>query len=350
MTRRGGRIKGGSFLQTLLRTHPSVRMHFITNLFAIASVLSMTSASILMERQCTALFAACLDSAPNCCEGLTCTTGSPLGNCMPTPGVCGAAGVQCTAAIPTDTCCEGLTCSAFVGIASIQLFHISREESLLADRILVYLIHWPVALNPNGNHPAFPTLPNGLRDVVHDWKLSDTWKQMEALVEKKKVKAIGISNFSVKKMEEILPSAKIIPAVNQLELHPYNPQHELLAYLRSKGIVPEAYSPLGSTNSPLLKDEVVKKIAEKHGLQPSDVLLGWLVSHGIVALPKSVTPSRIASNLTGTVAAVGKLDKEDITQLDGLAAGGKQKRFIMPPWPVALGFDNWTAPFPQPTS
>ncbi|KAF5365828.1 hypothetical protein D9757_014433 [Collybiopsis confluens] len=235
-------------------------------------------------------------------------------------------------------------------IASIQLFHISREESLLADRILVYLIHWPVALNPNGNHPAFPTLPNGLRDVVHDWKLSDTWKQMEALVEKKKVKAIGISNFSVKKMEEILPSAKIIPAVNQLELHPYNPQHELLAYLRSKGIVPEAYSPLGSTNSPLLKDEVVKKIAEKHGLQPSDVLLGWLVSHGIVALPKSVTPSRIASNLTGTVAAVGKLDKEDITQLDGLAASGKQKRFIMPPWPVALGFDNWTAPFPQPTS
>lgn len=100
----------------------------------------------------------------------------------------------------------------------------------------VYLIHWPIALNPKGNHPAFPTLPNGLRDVVHSWKLSDTWKQMEALVQKGKsaflyiyifktkphdhhigkVKTIGISNFSVKKIEEILPSAEIIPAVNQV--------------------------------------------------------------------------------------------------------------------------------------
>ncbi|KAJ3763244.1 Aldo/keto reductase [Lentinula raphanica] len=212
----------------------------------------------------------------------------------------------------------------------------------------LYLIHWPVALNPNGNHPAFPTLPNGLRDVVHSWKLSDTWKQMEALVKKGKVKTIGISNFSVKKMEEILPSAEIIPAVNQLELHPYNPQHELLAYCRAKGIVPEAYSPLGSTNSPLLKDDVVVKIAEKHSVQPSDVLLGWLVAHNIVALPKSVTPSRILSNLTGTLTALKKLQKEDIAELDGLAASGKQKRFIMPPWPVDLGFDNWTAPMPQP--
>jgi len=222
--------------------------------------------------------------------------------------------------------------------------------NLGTDYLDLYLIHWPVPMNPKGNHPAFPTLPNGLRDVDHSWKLSDTWSQMEAMVKKGKVKSIGISNFSVKKMEEILPTATIIPAVNQLELHPYNPQHELLAYLRSKGIVAQAYSPLGSTNSPLLKDEVVLNIAQKHSLQPSDVLLGWLVAHDVVALPKSVTPSRIASNLAGTLTAVGKLDKEDIAELDGLAASGKQKRFIMPPWPVDLGFDNWTAPMPQPST
>ncbi|KAF9066667.1 NADP-dependent oxidoreductase domain-containing protein [Rhodocollybia butyracea] len=232
-------------------------------------------------------------------------------------------------------------------------YHSRVEEALdetLAnlgtDYLDLYLIHWPVPMNPKGNHPTFPTLPNGLRDVDHSWKLSDTWKQMEAMVKKGKVKTIGISNFSIKKMDEILPTAEIIPAVNQLELHPYNPQHELLSYLHSKGIVPEAYSPLGSTNSPLLKDDVVVRIAQKHSVQPSDVLLGWLVAHDIVALPKSVTPSRIASNMTGTISAVGKLDKEDIVELDGLAASGKQKRFIMPPWPVDLGFDNWTAPMP----
>ncbi|KAF9058368.1 NADP-dependent oxidoreductase domain-containing protein [Rhodocollybia butyracea] len=233
-------------------------------------------------------------------------------------------------------------------------YHSRVEEALdetLAnlgtDYLDLYLIHWPVPMNPKGNHPTFPTLPNGLRDVDHSWKLSDTWKQMEAMVKKGKVKTIGISNFSIKKMDEILPTAEIIlPSIKCLELHPYNPQHELLSYLHSKGIVPEAYSPLGSTNSPLLKDDVVVRIAQKHSVQPSDVLLGWLVAHDIVALPKSVTPSRIASNMTGTISAVGKLDKEDIVELDGLAASGKQKRFIMPPWPVDLGFDNWTAPMP----
>ncbi|KAF5343442.1 hypothetical protein D9758_011837 [Tetrapyrgos nigripes] len=214
-------------------------------------------------------------------------------------------------------------------------------SNLGTDYLDLYLIHWPVPLNPNGNHPVFPTLPNGKRDVDHSWKLSDTWKQMEEMVTKGKVKAIGISNFSVKKMEEILPTATIIPATNQLELHPYNPQHELLAYLKDKGIVPQAYSPLGSTGSPLLKDEVILGIAQEHSIEAADVVLGWLVAKHIIALPKSVTPTRITANLNGAIAGSSKLDKDDIAKIDGLAAAGKQKRFIMPPWPVDLGFDNW---------
>ncbi|KAG6844501.1 hypothetical protein H0H87_006387 [Tephrocybe sp. NHM501043] len=213
--------------------------------------------------------------------------------------------------------------------------------NLGTDYLDLYLVHWPVPLNPSGNHPVFPTLPDGVRDVDRSWKLSDTWKQMEALVEKGKVKSIGVSNFSQTKLEEILPTAKIIPVVNQLELHVYNPQHKLTEYLKSKKIIPQAYSPLGSTNSPLLTDETVLKIAQKHSVNATDVLISYLVAKGFVVLPKSVTPSRIASNLTGSVTALAKLDAGDITELDGLAAAGKQKRFIMPPWPVDLGFDNW---------
>ncbi|KAF8897981.1 NADP-dependent oxidoreductase domain-containing protein [Mucidula mucida] len=213
--------------------------------------------------------------------------------------------------------------------------------NLGVDYLDLYLVHWPVALNPNGNHPFLPTLPDGKRDVVHSWKVADTWAQMEQLVKKGKVRSIGVSNCSKLKLDEILPTATIVPATNQLEIHVYNPQHELLAYCKDKGILPQAYSPLGSTNSPLLKDDVVVKIAGKHSIPPADVLLGWILAKGYVVLPKSVTPSRISDNLTGALTGQKKLTTEDIEKLDGLAATGKQKRFVTPPWPVELGFDNW---------
>lgn len=190
-----------------------------------------------------------------------------------------------------------------------------------------------------------PMRPNGNRDIDESWDLKDTWKGMEAMVKKGKVKAIGASNFSQKVLERILPTAEIIPAVNQLEIHLYNPQLELLDYLKSKNIVPQAYSPLGSTNSPLLTDETATEIAKKRGLKStSDVLLGYLLAKDIIVLPKSVTPSRIESNLTGALEAHNVLTPEDIKILDGVAAGGKQKRFIMPPWGIDLGFDNWPVP------
>ncbi|KAJ6586444.1 NADP-dependent oxidoreductase domain-containing protein [Mycena vulgaris] len=213
--------------------------------------------------------------------------------------------------------------------------------NLGTDYLDLYLIHWPIPLNPKGNHPLIPTLPDGKRDVDHSWDIKDTWKQMEAMVKKGKVRSIGVSNFSEMNLEKILPTAEIIPAVDQLEIHIYNPQHKLLAYLKSKGIHPQAYSPLGSTGSPLFKDELVTELATKYALQPTDVLIGYLIAKGIVTLPKSVTPSRIASNVTGPLAALGKLQPADIEALDALAAAGKQKRFIMPPWPVELGFENW---------
>ncbi|KAG6377311.1 NADP-dependent oxidoreductase domain-containing protein [Boletus reticuloceps] len=155
-------------------------------------------------------------------------------------------------------------------------------------------------------------------------------------------------------LEKILPIAEIIPAVDQLELHLYNPQLKLLDYLKSKAIVPQAYSPLGSTNSPLFTDEVATEIAHKYGLQTADVLLGYLLVKDVVVLPKSVTPTRIEANLTGALAAYNKLTASDVAMLDGVAASGKQKRLIMPLWGQAkirqgvdLGFDNWPVSNPN---
>ncbi|KZT04531.1 Aldo/keto reductase [Laetiporus sulphureus 93-53] len=219
------------------------------------------------------------------------------------------------------------------------------DESLAkldTDYLDLYLVHWPIHLNPNGNHPVFPTRPDGTRDILLDWKQRDTWAQMEAVLKKGKVRAIGVSNFSQCVLEqEILPYAQVVPAVDQLEIHLYNPQHKLVEWLRSKGIEPQAYSPLGSTNSPLLSDETASAIAGRYELQTTDVLLGYLVAKDIVTLPKSVTPARIASNYRGALTAAAKLTKEDIEALDGVAAAGKQKRMIAPPWGIDLGFDNW---------
>ncbi|KAF8348456.1 NADP-dependent oxidoreductase domain-containing protein [Amanita rubescens] len=217
-------------------------------------------------------------------------------------------------------------------------------ENLGTDYLDLYLMHWPVPLNPNGNHPMIPKLPDGTRDVDHSWDIRDTWKQMEALVKKGKIRSIGVSNCSQVKIEHLLPTAEIVPAVNQLELHVYNPQHKLIDFLKSKNIVPQAYSPLGSTNAPLLTDEVVVEIAAKHGLKPANVLLGYLLAKDIVILPKSVNTDRIAANFNGALTGAAKLEKSDIELLDGLAANGKQKRFIMPPWPIDLGFEDWPKP------
>ncbi|KAG8964764.1 hypothetical protein FRC03_001375 [Tulasnella sp. 419] len=235
------------------------------------------------------------------------------------------------------------------GVPREQLFITSKvwttymgrvEESLQmtlnalgTDYLDLYLIHWPVALNPNGNDPKFPKHPDGSRDVLLDWDLSETWRQMEEIYASGRVKAIGVSNWSEPNLQLLEKTWTVVPAVNQVELHPYLPQHDLKKYCESKGIYLEAYSPLGSTTSPLLKDSVILRIAEKHSVSVANVLISWAVNRGTVVLPKSVTPSRITENNK-----VIELDSEDMTQLDGLAASGKEQRLNRVPWGVSLKF------------
>ena len=194
-------------------------------------------------------------------------------------------------------------------------------------------------LVPNETSELFPVKPDGSRNIDRTWNQADTWKQMEALVAKGKVKAIGVSNFSELYLERLSKTWKIAPAVNQVELHPYNPQHSLKAYCDAKGIVLEAYSPLGSNDSPLHSDETLKAIAAKHGVSVATVLISYQVNRGVVVLPKSVTPSRIDDNKK-----IIKLDAEDMDKLNALAASGKQQRVVSPPWGTDLGFSDWFGP------
>jgi len=209
-------------------------------------------------------------------------------------------------------------------------------KDLGVNNVDLYLIHWPIPMNPNGNDPKFPTKEDKSRDI--DIKHSvekDTWKAMEAVYKSGKAKAIGVSNFSIKKIERLLETAEITPAANQVELHPYLTQPDLVEYCHSKGIAVEAYSPLGSNDSPLLKDAAIAKIASKHGVEAGNVLISYQVARGVIVLPKSVTPARIEKNIK-----VVKLDEEDMKTLNGLNKG---QRFVKPDWgkDVHLEFPDW---------
>lgn len=213
------------------------------------------------------------------------------------------------------------------------------KESLRKLRLSfvdLYLMHWPVPLNPNGNG-YFPTLPNGKRDIDTEWDFIKTWDLLQELVAEGLTKSVGVSNFSVKSLKKLLasPSLKIKPVANQVELHPYLPQHKLLKYATENGILLEAYSPLGSTGSTILSDDTVVKLAEKLKVSPATLLISWAVWRNTVVLPKSVTPSRIESNLS-----IIDLSDEDGEILNGLSAKKGNVRFVDPDWSPFVVFDD----------
>jgi diketogulonate reductase-like aldo/keto reductase len=157
----------------------------------------------------------------------------------------------------------------------------------------LYLVHWPVK-----------------------GKFTDTWRAFEKLYADGRVRAIGVSNFKVHHLEELSKSSSLVPAVNQVEFHPFLLQPELLAYDAAKGIRHEAWSPL--TRGRSLDNPVVAGVAKAHGRTPAQVLLRWDLQHGVVTIPKSVHRERIAEN-----AALFdfELTPEEMKAIDGLDTG-----------------------------
>ncbi len=153
---------------------------------------------------------------------------------------------------------------------TLQAFEESRNK-LGLDYIDLYLIHWPV------------------KD-----KYKETWKALEKLYRDGSVRAIGVSNFQVHHLEDLMQGSEIVPAVNQVEYHPRLSQRPLHDFCRKNRIQLEAWSPL--MQGQLLNNPLLIEIGEKHGKNPAQIILRWDLQNEVVTIPKSVTPERIAQN------------------------------------------------------
>ncbi|MEV5908374.1 oxidoreductase [Streptomyces sp. WAC 01325] len=176
--------------------------------------------------------------------------------------------------------------------STLRAFDTSLEK-LGLEYVDLYLIHWPA--------PS--------RD-----KYVDTYKAFEKLHADGRIRAIGVSNFLPEHLERLLGETSVVPAVNQIELHPHLQQHTSRALHAERGIATEAWSPLGSGKG-LLEVPAIVAIAQKHGRTPAQVVLRWHLQIGNVVIPKSVTPSRIKENIE---VFDFSLDDEDLAAISAL--------------------------------
>ncbi len=225
-------------------------------------------------------------------------------------------------------------------------------ERTLADLGLehldLYLIHWPVA------HRHGVLIPERPEDQIslERQPLADTWGAMEDLVAAGLVRQIGVSNFSTAKLAALASGARVVPAVNQVERHPWLQQSDLLRHCRERGVVLTAYAPLGSggavEGSSLLADPQILSIAAAHGASAAQVLIAWGLACGTAVIPKTVHVDRLAENLA---AADLRLDE---AELAAIAALDRHHRFIegsfwtLPGGPYTLAnlWDEAVAPSP----
>jgi diketogulonate reductase-like aldo/keto reductase len=174
-------------------------------------------------------------------------------------------------------------------------------DKLGGGYIDLYLIHWP---------------------IPHRGLYVETWEALCELQREERVRSIGVSNFQVEHLERIIDATGIVPAVNQIELHPHLQQLELRRFHEERGIKTEAWSPLGKAQ--FLDDPTIERIASAHSRTPAQVVLRWHVQLGNIVIPKSVTPSRIEENFNvfdfelsdEDMHAIFELDREERTGPD----------------------------------
>ncbi|BEI81675.1 hypothetical protein CcaverHIS002_0208350 [Cutaneotrichosporon cavernicola] len=171
-------------------------------------------------------------------------------------------------------------------------------KELGTDYLDLYLIHWPVPFKPGND-----LFPKEDGQLAIDWdapSISETWKEVVRIFkETKKVRAVGVSNFTISHLEQIIKATGEVPSMNQIEVNSNIIQDDLYKYCADKGITITAYSPLGNNvtgKARAVDADVVKEAAKRVDRDVGQVLIAWAAKQGFVVIPKSVTPSRIASN------------------------------------------------------
>ncbi|MDO4667712.1 MAG: aldo/keto reductase [Streptococcus sp.] len=179
-------------------------------------------------------------------------------------------------------------------------------QRLDLDYIDLYLIHWPN--------------PKPLREN-NQWKKrnAEVWRAMEDLYKEGKIRAIGVSNFLVHHLEALLETARVVPAVNQIRLAPGVYQAEVVDYCQEKGILLEAWGPFGQGE--LFDNKQIKEIADKKGKTVAQLVLAWSLQEGFLPLPKSVTPTRIISNLDCFDIVLSQQELTILKNITGLEGG-----------------------------
>ncbi|ODQ79868.1 hypothetical protein BABINDRAFT_166972 [Babjeviella inositovora NRRL Y-12698] len=216
----------------------------------------------------------------------------------------------------------------------------SLEQSLQdlgLDYVDLFLQHWPLAFQSDEDgKPSVPRSADGtiLMDPQGDFiatykKIEDLYKHTDL------VKAIGVSNYSQSFLEKLLDQVDVVPAVNQIELHPQLPQKALCDYCTEHHIIVTAYSPLGSSGAPVTKLPLVQKLAKKYGVNENELLQSYHINSGRVVIPRSTNPDRIAS-----IVRLAELSQEDLQALYHLGEENP-KRYICDPWGKNLDFQWW---------
>ncbi|WP_306828952.1 MULTISPECIES: aldo/keto reductase [Lysinibacillus] len=180
----------------------------------------------------------------------------------------------------------------------------SSLEKIGLDYLDLYLVHWP-----------------GI-----DQNYIEVYKALEKIYQDGRVRSIGVSNFHVHHLENLLKETTVVPVINQIEFHPHLIQEEVRAYCKDKGIQVEAWSPL--MNGSLLEEALIQELASKYGKTPAQIVLRYDVQHDVVTIPKTMTPARMVENLA---VFDFTLTEQEMTQLDamndGLRCGPDPEKF-----------------------
>jgi len=240
---------------------------------------------------------------------------------------------------------EDLFITTKVGFPLYEHPEISLDDSLKSlgiEYVDLLLQHWPYGSEPIYNEDG--TL-NREKSIANKDALQKDYIKNYQRIEKlykeqpEKVKSIGVSNYSINFLENLLKVAEVVPVINQIELHPHLPQKDIVEYCEKHNILMTAYSPVGWVGAPNVKIPIVQELAVKYNVTPNAILTAYHIREGRVVVPKSTNEQRIKD-----VVQLAPLTRQDLEKLNKFGEENP-KRFIRPKWGQDIGFEHYENPF-----